>query len=96
MVDPDGTPDSGDEYSVLEFNEAPPENAPFNAFYLGELQKIKDMSPLFNGSDRAFNLINPTNDEVFSLIAKSRSGANISANLILFIDGSLQIVSFSK
>ena len=51
------------------------------------------MSPLFNGSDRAFNLINPTNDEVFSLIAKSRSGANISANLIIFIDGSLQIPS---
>ena len=93
LVDPDGTPDSGDEYSVLTFSEAPPENAPFNAFYLGELQKIKTMAPLFNGSDRAFNLINPTNDEVFSLIAKSRSGANISANLIIFIDGSLQIPS---
>ena len=79
--------------SVLSFTEAPPEGAPFNVFYLGEVKAIKDISPLFNASDRAFNLVNPTNDEIFSLIAKSRPEANISANLILFIDGSLQIPS---
>ena len=84
---------SPNQYSVLEFNEAPPEGAPFNVFYLGEVKKIKDISPLFNASDRAFNLVDPTNDEIFSLIAKSRPEANISANLILFVDGSLQIPS---
>lgn len=81
------------QYSVLSFTEAPPEGAPLNVFYLGEVKPLKDMSVLFNGTDRAFNLINPTNDEVFSLIAKSRPAANISANLIIFIDGSLQIPS---
>ena len=81
------------QYSVLVFDEAPPEGAPFNVFYLGEVRAIKDISPLFNASDRAFNLIDPTNDEIFSLIAKSRPEANISANLILFVDGSLQIPS---
>jgi hypothetical protein len=81
------------EYSVLSFTEAPPEGAPLNVFYLGEVKPLKDMSGLFNGTDRAFNLINPTNDEVFSLIAESRPEANISANLIIFIDGSLQIPS---
>lgn len=81
------------QYSVVSFTEAPPEGAPLNIFYLGEVKPLKDISPLFNASDRAFNLINPTNDEVFSLIAESRPAANISANLILFIDGSLQIPS---
>ena len=81
------------EYSVLSFTEAPPEGAPLNVFYLGEVIPLKDMSGLFNGTDRAFNLINPTNDEVFSVIAESRPAANISANLIIFIDGSLQIPS---
>ena len=81
------------DYSVITFTEAPPEGAPLNIFYLGEVKPLKDMSGLFNGTDRAFNLINPTNDEVFSLIAKSRPAANISANLIIFIDGSLQIPS---
>lgn len=84
---------SPNEYSVLTFTEAPPEGAPFNVFYLGEVKALKDMAPLFNGTDRAFNLINPTNDEVFSLVSKSRPEANISANLLLFIDGSLQIPS---
>ena len=84
---------SPNQYSVLRFDEAPPEGAPFNVFYLGEVKKLKDISPLFNASDRAFNLVDPTNDEIFSLIAKSRPEANISANLILFIDGSLQIPS---
>ena len=84
---------SPNQYSVISFTEAPPEGAPLNIFYLGEVKPLKDISPLFNSSDRAFNLINPTNDEVFSLIAKNRPEANISANLILFIDGSLQIPS---
>ena len=81
------------DYSVVSFTEAPPEGAPLNIFYLGEVKPLKDISPLFNASDRAFNLVNPTNDEVFSLIAKNRPEANISANLILFVDGSLQIPS---
>ena len=81
------------QYSVVSFTEAPPEGAPLNIFYLGEVKPLKDISPLFNASDRAFNLINPTNDEIFSLVAESRAQANISANLILFVDGSLQIPS---
>ena len=84
---------SPNQYSVISFTEAPPEGAPLNIFYLGEVKALKDISPLFNASDRAFNLVNPTNDEVFSLVAESRPPANISANLIIFIDGSLQIPS---
>ena len=49
---------------MLSFTEAPPEGAPFNVFYLGSKEN-KDISLLFNASDRAFNLVDPTNDEIF-------------------------------
>ena len=94
-VDPDGTPNNGDEFSKLVFTEAPPDGAPFNCFYVGELISIQDISGQFNGVDIEFDLRSVTG-EVFSLIAAGSPTANVSANLILFMDGVYQIPSTTE
>ena len=53
------------------------------------------MSPYFNGIDTVFDLRSVTG-EIFSLIHKNKPETNISANLLLFIDGVLQIPSTSQ
>ena len=80
------------EHTVISFNEAPEDGVSFNCFYVGELIGIQDMSPYFNGLDTVFDL-RSTNGEIFSLIHKAKPETNISANLLLFIDGVLQIPS---
>ena len=94
-VDPDTTPGSGDEYSKLVFTEAPTDGTPFNCFYVGEQISIRDISSQFNGIETAFDL-RDVNGEIFSLISNGRAEANISANLILFIDGVYQIPSTTE
>ena len=92
-IDPTpSNPSSGDEYTVIEFTEAPEDGVSFNSFYVGELEAIQDMSPFFNGIDTVFDL-RSSNGEIFSLIHKAKPETNISANLLLFIDGVLQIPS---
>ena len=92
-IDPTpGSPSSGDEYTTIQFTEAPEDGVSFNSFYVGELEAIQDMSPYFNGLDTVFDL-RSTNGEIFSLLHKSKPETNISANLLLFIDGVLQIPS---
>lgn len=93
--DPDGTPNSGDEYSELQFTEAPSDSTPFNCFYVGETIAIQNISPQFNSVKTSFDLRSVTG-EVFSLISNNRPDANISANLILFIDGVYQIPSTTE
>ena len=80
------------EHTVISFNEAPEDGVSFNSFYVGELIGIQDMSPYFNGLDTVFDL-RSTNGEIFSLLHKAKPETNISANLLLFIDGVLQIPS---
>lgn len=85
----------GTSYSKLVFSEAPSDGTPFNCFYVGEQISIKSISDQFNGLDTAFDL-RDVNGEIFSLISKNsevEGGADISANLILFIDGVYQIPS---
>lgn len=94
-VDPDGNPNSGDEYSELRFTEAPADGTPFNCFYLGELISIQDISGQFNGIDLEFDLRSVTG-EIFSLISNGRAEANVAANLILFMDGVYQIPSTTE
>jgi len=90
-----GSPGSGDEFSKLVFTEAPPDGAPFNCFYVGELISIQDISNQFNGVDIEFDLRSVTG-EVFSLISNGRVEANVAANLILFMDGVYQIPSTTE
>lgn len=90
-VNPDGIQQNGDEYSKIVFSEPPAEGTPFNCFYVGELIPIQDISGSFNGSSTGFELRSATG-EIFSLITRV-PGPNISANLILFIDGVYQIPS---
>jgi hypothetical protein len=90
-----GSPSSGDEFSKLVFTEAPPDGAPFNCFYVGELISIQDISGQFNGVDIEFDLRSVTG-EVFSLISANSPTANVSANLILFMDGVYQIPSTTE
>jgi hypothetical protein len=92
-VDPDSIEGTGDEYSKIVFSEAPADGTPFNCFYVGELISIENISVSFNGVSTAFELRSATG-EIFSLIS-SANGSNISANLILFIDGVYQIPSTS-
>ena len=94
-VDPDGNPNSGDEYSELRFTEAPADGTPFNCFYLGELISIQDISAQFNGVDLEFDLRSVTG-EIFSLISNGRPEANVAGNLILFMDGVYQIPSTTE
>ena len=94
-VDPDGTPGTSDEFSKLVFTEAPSDGTPFNCFYVGEQISIRDISNEFNGIETAFDL-RDVNGEIFSLISNGRAEANISANLILFIDGVYQIPSTTE
>jgi hypothetical protein len=93
--DPDGISESGDEFSTLVFTEAPSDGTPFNCFYVGETVAIENISSQFNGIKTSFDL-RSTGGEIFSLIANGRPEANISANLILFIDGVYQIPSTSE
>ena len=83
------------EHTTIVFTEAPEDGVSFNCFYVGELEAIQDMSPYFNGIDTVFDL-RSTNGEIFSLIHKSKPETNISANLLLFIDGVLQIPSTTQ
>jgi hypothetical protein len=92
--DPDGTFGTNDEYTEIQFEEPPKDGTPFNCFYVGETIGIQDISSEFNGSDVVFDLRSSTG-EIFSLVSKSNSSANISANLLLFIDGVYQIPSTS-
>ena len=94
-VDPDSNPNTGDEYSKLVFTEPPSDGTPFNCFYVGELISIQNISNLFNGVEVAFEL-RSTTGEIFSLISNDRAESNISANLILFIDGVYQIPSTTE
>ena len=94
-VDPDTVAGSGDEFSKLVFTEAPEDGTPFNCFYVGEQISIRDISNQFNGIETAFDL-RDVNGEIFSLISNGRAEANISANLILFIDGVYQIPSTTE
>lgn len=94
-IDPDSNPNSGDEYSKLVFSEPPSDGTPFNCFYVGELISIQSIGNLFNGVETAFEL-RSTTGEIFSLISNSRAESNISANLILFIDGVYQIPSTTE
>ena len=98
-IDPTpGSPSSGDEYTVIRFltaDDAPADGVSFNCFYVGELIAIQDMSPYFNGIDTVFDLRSVTG-EIFSLIHKNKPETNISANLLLFIDGVLQIPSTTQ
>ena len=94
-VDPDGNPNSGDEYSELRFTEPPADGTPFNCFYVGELISIQDISGQFNGIDLEFDLRSVTG-EIFSLISNGRAEANVAANLILFMDGVYQIPSTTE
>jgi hypothetical protein len=87
----------GTSYSKLVFSEAPSDGTPFNCFYVGEQISIQSIGSQFNGLDTAFDL-RDVNGEIFSLISKNsevEGGADISANLILFIDGVYQIPSTS-
>ena len=94
-VDPDTVAGSGDEFSKLVFTEAPEDGTPFNCFYVGEQISIRDISNQFNGIETAFDL-RDVNGEIFSLISNGRAEANISANLVLFIDGVYQIPSTTE
>ena len=85
----------GNSYSKLVFTEAPSDGTPFNCFYIGEQISIQNISGQFNGIDTAFDL-RDVNGEIFSLISNGRAEANISANLILFIDGVYQIPSTTE
>jgi hypothetical protein len=93
--DPDGTFGTNDEYTEIQFTEPPSDGTPFNCFYVGETIGIQDISGIFNGADVAFDLRSSTG-EVFSLISNNRAEANVSANLLLFIDGVYQIPSTSE
>ena len=83
------------EHTTINFSEAPADGVSFNCFYVGELIAIQDMSPYFNGIDTVFDLRSVTG-EIFSLIHKNKPETNISANLLLFIDGVLQIPSTTQ
>ena len=87
--------ENGTSFSTLLFDEAPSDGTPFNCFYVGEQISIRDISNQFNGVETAFDL-RDVNGEIFSLISNGRAEANISANLILFIDGVYQIPSTSE
>ena len=85
----------GTSYSKLVFTEPPSDGTPFNCFYVGEQISIQSFGNQFNGIETAFDL-RDVNGEIFSLISKNsqvEGGADISANLILFIDGVYQIPS---
>lgn len=84
-----------DPYAKLVFTEAPTDGTPFNCFYVGELISIQNISNAFNGIETAFEL-RSTTGEIFSLISNARAESNISANLILFIDGVYQIPSTTE
>jgi hypothetical protein len=88
----------GTSYSKLVFTEPPSDGTPFNCFYVGEQISIQSIGNQFNGIQTAFDL-RDVNGEIFSLISKNsevEGGADISANLILFIDGVYQIPSTAK
>jgi hypothetical protein len=87
--------ENGTSFSKLVFTEAPSDGTPFNCFYVGEQISISDISNQFNGIETAFDL-RDVNGEIFSLISNGRAEANISANLILFIDGVYQIPSTTE
>lgn len=78
--------------SSITFTEAPQTSSPCNVFYLGQTIQVQDISSQFTGSRRVFDLRDPTG-EIFSFNAKNKPEANISANLIIFIDGVYQIPS---
>ena len=92
---PNGIPNSGDEYSEIQFTEPPSDSTPFNCFYVGETISIQNIASQFNGVRTSFDLRSVTG-EIFSLISNNRPEANISANLILFIDGVYQIPSTTE
>lgn len=94
-VDLDGNPNSGDEYSEIRFTEPPADGTPFNCFYVGELISIENIQGQFNGAQVGFDLRSVTG-EIFSLISNNRPEANVSANLIMFIDGVYQIPSTTE
>ena len=81
--------------TLVNFTEAPKFGSPCNVFYLGQTISINDISNQFNGSRRVFELRDNLG-EIFSFSAKGKPDANISANLILFIDGVYQIPSVSS
>jgi len=92
---PNNTSNDGDEYSEIQFNEPPTDSTPFNCFYVGETISIQNISSQFNSIKTNFDLRSVTG-EIFSLISNNRPEANISANLILFIDGVYQIPSTTE
>lgn len=92
---PNTIPNDGDEYSEIQFTEPPSDSTPFNCFYVGETISIQNISSQFNGVRTSFDLRSVTG-EIFSLISNNRPEANISANLILFIDGVYQIPSTTE
>jgi len=79
-------------YTEIVFFEPPQARTPFNAFYVGETIAIQDISPQFNGVDTLFDL-RSTTGEIFSLLVQNYPDINVSANLLLFIDGVYQIPS---
>lgn len=83
--------ESGGEI-FINFTEAPKFNSPCNIFYLGQTISVQNISDKFNGVRRVFELRDSLG-EIFSFIAKNQANANISANLIIFIDGVYQIPS---
>ena len=76
----------------INFTEAPKYGSPCNIFYLGQTISIRSISDQFNGSKRVFELRDDLG-EIFSFSATGKPEANISANLIIFIDGIYQIPS---
>ena len=76
----------------INFAEAPKYGSPCNIFYLGQTISIRSISDQFNGSKRVFELRDDLG-EIFSFSATDKPEANISANLIIFIDGVYQIPS---
>jgi hypothetical protein len=82
----------GGAYSEIVFFEPPQDGTPFNCFYVGETIAIQDISPQFNGVDILYDL-RSTTGEIFSLLVENEPNVNVSANLILFIDGVYQIPS---
>lgn len=76
----------------INFTEAPKYGSPCNIFYLGQTIPIQNISGQFNGTKKVFELRDNLG-EIFSFNAKGKPEANISANLIIFIDGVYQIPS---
>jgi len=86
------TTDTDGDRAIEFVSEPPKTESPCNIFYLGQTISVQDVSTQFNGSDRIFELRDPAG-EIFSFNAKNKPEANISANLIIFIDGVYQIPS---